>query len=231
MVHFTTSLLALSAATAAMAGSFAAPAHPAGLAQRQTNREQILRRQAHSMQRVKRQASAVPIPNGPCGTVPANFYLQFSGISAADDAAMALLNNQFGTLVRRTIDGDEYVFIEGTRELTTASVFGIDQSTTTEVCEMTENSSGRLANTVGTDNAAIYMDTRSDSEMFGQTIADCKVGESAAGQLSCVAGDGNTIRMCKVDLPDNPVFYTLYLTGTSNEVAGCTPVTVTVIPA
>lgn len=225
-MHFsTTALVVLSGASVALAGSFAAPAAPA-LALRQASREQIVGRQRHNMQKVKRQNPSIRV--NACGAPTSGFVLQLRGINSngndADDELNAL-NNQYVV-----IDTAEQS-LSPVQALAEASTLALNDAT----CNFESPDGSRFANLDSIDDASLqtlYFSTdaeAADADANFGTVSAPVVCSISSGTFTCngqtAGGSLNAFVICN-DASSGRKFLGLSTQEQQSAIAGCTPVTI-----
>jgi len=227
-MHFSTALVVLSGASVALAGSFAAPAAPA-LALRQASREQIVGRQRHNMQKVKRQNPSIRV--NACGAPTTGFVLQLRGINSNSngdtvDGELNALNNQ-------------YVLVD-TAEQSLTAIQSLGEATTLALndanCNFESPDGTRFANLDSVDTATLqtlYFSTDAEAasadENFGTVSAPVACSISS-GTFTCngqTAADAplNAFVICN-NADTGAKFLGLATQDQQSAIAGCTPVTI-----
>lgn len=220
-VSFVALLAASMAPTSAYAGRGGMPAAPmAGgvdytLSKRQTDREQVVRRQAHSSRRAAIQArqaaaavqsslsgascvscrNASPRTNSladtsrmhsACGG-PSSFHLQFSGSGYTE------VDGAYGQIVE-SADVDSYV-LSFTTNLTQAATFTLDSSVST--CNLFAPSQNRTADSAFQDpnnkQSPVFLDTQADRDSWGGTAGKCSIANE---KLSCNFDGAQEFSVC-----------------------------------
>ncbi|KAK9898511.1 hypothetical protein P389DRAFT_177928 [Cystobasidium minutum MCA 4210] len=136
-------------ASSVLSGHVLAPARPAPQAfqQRQTSREQVVRRMTHSMRRVNKRQSQPSGTANRCGA-PSSFMIQFSGSNRDSDNSYAVLD-AYGT------DGETF----SVSTTTSAGSEGL----------------GFLADVSSSTAAAIFFDTPGNVRDAGYITPTCQV--------------------------------------------------------
>lgn len=197
-------------ASSVLSGHVLAPARPAPQAfqQRQTSREQVVRRMTHSMRRVNKRQSQPSGTANRCGA-PSSFMIQFSGSNRDSDNSYAVLD-AYGT------DGETFS-VSTTTSAGDASVFA-----TTDVCALGSEGLGFLADVSSSTAAAIFFDTPGNVRDAGYITPTCQV---SGGILSCSFQGATEFALC----PEEGSTPFLAVNSAGNLPTNCYPVTLNVV--
>lgn len=233
-MHFTAPLFALSTAAVALVGA-SSPANPvpAGhghLALRQATRAQVVRRNAHNLQRVRRQAAPSTSVNT-CG-LPESFVIQISGIPTT--STLSQFENQYAAFMANLASGVLSQLLTPEAGMADGQVFKTDNT----ACALTgyeadvgldkKTPQGTLfGNTNGGANGLIYFNQYQETAPSNFPLITCRAG--AANVLECTSG-GNALFTFLCNNQGAPLI-NFATTATDATMASCALVTLTAFSA